>query len=346
MNDEMSVGAMLTEQLDRLFEKSVTHELLTRTEAGAFPQALWDELENIGVAAALVPEQTGGVGLAWSECESAWHSMGYHAAPVPLGETMIGRWALARAGLEAPDGPLAVVAEALELDAAGRIGGTDAVVPWAGQAEHLVAVANRAGESFVCMLRGADCPSSASPTIGRIPGARLRFPAVAPLALAPWQDHAALGLLPQVAVLRATQMAGCLDRLLALCVEYGNTRVQFGRPIGKFQAIQHQIASLAEQAAAAQVAGRLGCSCIDRGKEEFGAAVAKIRAGQSAMTGAAIAHQVFGAMGVTDEHMLHFFTRRLWQWRDEGESEHWWSERLGHRTIDAGGVALWPALVA
>lgn len=347
MSDNMNVGAMLTDQLDRLFEKSVTREVLMQAEAGTLPHVLWNELENMGVPLALASEDAGGVGLSWSEAEGVFRAIGYHAAPVPLGETMIGQWALACAKLDAPAGPLSLVTDVLQLDDAGRVHADDVVVPWAEQAEHTVAVAARGTQAYLCLLRRSDAQSSPQTTIGRIPSVRLKFAGVAPLAMAPLPAPLGpLGLLPHIAVLRATQMGGTLDRLLALCVEFGNTRVQFGKPIGKFQAVQHQIASLAEQSAAAQVAARLGCRRLDCGDAEFGAAVAKIRVGQAATACAAIAHQVLGAMGMTDEHEMHFFTRRLWQWRDEGQTEHWWSERMGRKIIAAGGNALWPNLVS
>ncbi|MDY0013819.1 MAG: acyl-CoA dehydrogenase [Rhodocyclaceae bacterium] len=345
MSDSMNVGNLLTDQLDRLFEKSVTREVLTQAEAGALPQALWEELENIGVTLALVTEDAGGVGLGNADAEGVWRAIGYHAAPVPLGDTMIGRWALAEAGLDIPEGPLAVIPQPLQLDASGRLAGGEIAVPWAEQVDHLVAIALQGDEPTVCLLRRAGILAKRQASISRIPSARLVLTAVQPSAQAPLPALTSLGLLPNIAVLRATQMSGCLDRLLALCIEYGNTRVQFGKPIGKFQAVQHMIATLAESAAAAQVAGRMGCRGLDRSEVEFGAAVAKIRVGKSANECTAIAHQVFGAMGVTDEHTLHFFTRRLWQWRDEGQTEHWWAERLGRKTIQAGGNALWPALV-
>lgn len=346
MSEDMDISAMLTEQLDRLFEKSVARDVLARAEAGTLPQTLWGELENIGVPSALVAEGAGGAGLSWADTEGVWRAIGYHAAPVPLGETMIGRWALAAAGLEIPDGPLALAAEPLQLGYTGRLLNANVMVPWADQCEHVVASALSGEQPMVCLIRRGMAAAAQQKSIGRIPGARLDLSSVKPLAVAPLSSVGPLGLLPHAAVLRAVSMGGCLDRLLALCVEYGNTRVQFGKPIGKFQAVQHMIAALAEQAAAAQVAGRFGCRSIDRGREEIGAAVAKTRVGQSATICAAIAHQVFGAMGVTDEHTLHFFTRRLWQWRDEGKNEHWWAERLGRQTIAAGGHALWPSLVS
>lgn len=341
----MNVSGMLTEQLDRLFEKSVTRTVLVEAEAGILPQALWAELENIGVSYALVPEEAGGVGLSWADMVGVWRASGYHAAPVPLGETMIARWALAVAGIDIPEGPLVIVEDVLQLDAAGTLTGDGVMLPWADQAEHFLAVAEGQDGLRLCLVRRADVKTAPSGTISRIPCGRLSLVNVAPLAVAPLPSVLGpLGLLPHLAVLRATQMGGCLDRLLALCVDYGNTRVQFGRPLGKFQAIQHMIATLAEQAAAARVAGSFGCRSLEKSDAEFGAAVAKIQAGQSASIGASIAHQVFGAMGVTDEHSLHFFTRRLWQWRDEGESEHWWAERLGRYAISAGGSALWSNL--
>lgn len=347
MSDNMNVSSMLTDQIERLFEKSVTREILDQAEAGTLPQALWDELENIGVTLALVPEDAGGVGLSWAEIEGVWRKAGYYAAPTPLGETMIGRWALASAGLDIPDGPLTITTDLLQINGDNGVSGENISVPWADQCEHFVAVAKQGEQLQLCLLRRADAQGIPQTTIGRIPSSYLSLTGATPVATAPLpQQFGPLGLLPQVAALHATQMGGCLDQMLALCVEYGNTRTQFGRPIGKFQAIQHMIATLAEQAAAARMAGSIGCRSLDKGDTEFGIAVAKIQVGRSASAGAAIAHQVFGAIGVTDEHTLHFFTRRLWQWRDEGQSEHWWAERLGRRTVAAGGGALWSDLVS
>ena len=147
-------------------------------------------------------------------------------------------------------------------------------------------------------------------------------------------------------MLRAVQSAGALEQLLELCIEYGNTREQFGRPIGKFQAIQHAIAELASETAATQVAGLFGCAQIDAHRAPYGAMIAKTRAGKAASRGSEIAHQVFGAIGFTDEHTLHYFTRRLWQWRSEAGSDLWWAEQLGQQAIQQGGDALWANITA
>ena len=75
-------------------------------------------------------------------------------------------------------------------------------------------------------------------------------------------------------------------------------------------------------------------------------ASAKIRVGEAATEGAGIAHQVLGAIGFTQEHTLHRFTRRLWAWRDDFGSESAWALRLGESVARKGADALWPALAA
>jgi acyl-CoA dehydrogenase len=75
-------------------------------------------------------------------------------------------------------------------------------------------------------------------------------------------------------------------------------------------------------------------------------AAAKIRVGEAATEGAAIAHQVLGAIGFTQEHTLHRFTRRLWAWRDDFGNESYWAARLGSLVAAKGPDGLWPMLAA
>ena len=76
------------------------------------------------------------------------------------------------------------------------------------------------------------------------------------------------------------------------------------------------------------------------------AAAAKIRVGEAAGEGAAIAHQVLGAIGFTKEHTLHRFTQRLWAWRDDFGNESFWAVKLGNLVAAKGADALWPMLAA
>ncbi len=75
-------------------------------------------------------------------------------------------------------------------------------------------------------------------------------------------------------------------------------------------------------------------------------AAAKIRVGEAAGEGAAIAHQVLGAIGFTQEHVLHRYTRRLWAWRDDFGNESAWAVKLGTLVAAKGADGLWPMLAA
>jgi len=345
MSAELNIGELFAEQMDRLLSDRVDRELFIEVENGRPAEMLWRTLEELGILLALVDEDRGGSGLCWEDLEPTLRCCGRHGAPVPLPETLLANWALAASGLEPPAGPMAASTALYRLGDDDKIHGRDSAVAWAPQCDHIVAIAERGDNRYVCLLSQAQCPVEIEETLSREPSGALELDGVKPLALAVAPGAIAeLGLLPHLAGIRAVQIGGALEELLSLCVEYANTREQFGRPIGKFQAIQHAVAELASQAAAAQVAGQYAFRQIDAGNAEQGGMVAKIRAGQAAGRGAEIAHQVFGAIGFTDEHSLHYLTRRLWQWRCDAGSEFWWSERLGRKTIAAGGEALWPSI--
>lgn len=148
------------------------------------------------------------------------------------------------------------------------------------------------------------------------------------------------------ALARAAMMAGAAQSVLHQSVQYANERAQFGRQIGKFQAIQQSLANLASEVASAHMAARVACESAGTVPRQFDVAVAKIRAGQAAGIAASIAHQVHGAIGFTYEHSLHRATRRLWSWRAEFGAESVWAELLGREAIQAGGDSFWNDLTA
>ena len=152
------------------------------------------------------------------------------------------------------------------------------------------------------------------------------------------------------ALVRAAQMAGGLEFLLAQSVKYVTERKQFGRPLAAFQAIQQNLALLAGHTAAAGMAAQQAFHVVERtgegGDASFEIAVAKVRTGEAAGLGAGIAHQAHGAIGFTYEHSLHFVTRRLWSWRAEFGAENHWSVALGPRGRARGAEALWPHMTS
>jgi acyl-CoA dehydrogenase len=339
----MELAALLTDQIERLLADQVDRPCLQAAEAGTWPARLWAALDEFGLTTALVPERLGGSGLTWADAGVILRATGRFAAPVPLGETMIAARLLAEAGIDIPPGVLSF-ADGRHLTLRdGALDGEIEAVAWGARASHLVIATGAPGDGRLCLIESRQADIRAQRGIGRDERAGLVLRGVRPLAVAELGD-ACDRLLALGALMRASQIAGALGRCLDLAVEHANTRSQFGRPIGRFQAIQQALAELAAEVAAAEVAAAAGWRAFEAGDVMFAPAVARIRCSEAARLGAAIAHQVHGAIGVTDEHMLHYFTRRLWQWRLEFGAETWWAERLGAQVLGAGGNALWPLL--
>ena len=146
--------------------------------------------------------------------------------------------------------------------------------------------------------------------------------------------------------MRTQQIEGELTRLTEMTTQYAQDRVQFGRPIGKFQAVQQNLAMLAGQTAAAVAAADVAAEAVSDTLAVLPIAAGKSRAGEAAGIGAAIAHQVHGAIGFTFEHDLHFLTRRLWSWRDEFGKDFAWNRLLGRHMAKAGANSIWAEITA
>ena len=141
--------------------------------------------------------------------------------------------------------------------------------------------------------------------------------------------------------MRSLQIAGALEHMLGITLQYALDRKQFGKPIGKFQAVQQNLAVLASQTAAASAAADIAAEAVGNGITALPIAAAKLRCGEAAGMGANLSHAVHGAIGFTYEHSLHFFTKRLWSWRDEFGNEAEWGLMLGRHIAERGADRFW-----
>jgi acyl-CoA dehydrogenase len=192
-------------------------------------------------------------------------------------------------------------------------------------------------------MSAAVCREAQSPA-GE-PRDRLLFDGVPAIAV-PCPVDVAQGLVYLGALWRVAQMAGAMHTLLARTVDHARDRVQFGKPIGSFQAVQQQLALFAAEAAAAACAAQAAFRSAARGTAHFEIAAAKLRANLAVETATAVAHQVHGAVGFTREHDLRHFTQRLLSWRSEFGNDRHWSEALGQAVISRGVDTFWADLTA
>ncbi len=331
------IDALLLETIDRLCAAQADRQTRERAEQGQWPAQLWSAFVDIGLTRCLLPESAGGSGLALASALRALRRTAYHGVPLPLAEAMIATRLLQAAQLEVPAGVLAVGA----ADADGLL----PRVAWGEQCDFVVAVESSPEGEAVALYGGSPRIVRGERNLAGEPRTALSVDTMQRIMRAPLPDAAAL-LMRYGALARSAQMVGALERALELSLQYANERVQFGRPIGKFQAVQHLLAVQASHAAAASAACEAALDSPGVHPDELLVAIAKARISEAAGQGADIAHQVHGAMGFTREHVLHNVTRRLYAWRDEYGNEVFWQRRIGLMVGAQGADALWPMLTA
>ena len=353
----MSFDPLIVDTTARMLSELCGPEVVTAAEDGVWPQVLWEALEESALTRAWIPEALGGPGTSLADGFAIVRLAGTHAVPAPLAETLLAGWLASEAGLEAPEGPLTVapvdVAAPLRLEGDVLVGSARRV-PFASGCEHIVAVytdgdTEGTGDASlgVALVPRSACAVEPGISLAGEPSDTVIFDGAIPVARsAPAAVNLSERLKRMGATVRSQQMAGALERCLEQSLQYAADRHQFGRPIAKFQAVQHNLAVLAGEVSAATTSADAAASAIARyGIEDdrtfVAVATAKIRCGQAAGAGAAVAHQVHGAMGFTREYSLQHRTRRLWAWRDEFDPETVWAIELGRHVAQRGGDALW-----
>jgi alkylation response protein AidB-like acyl-CoA dehydrogenase len=118
-----------------------------------------------------------------------------------------------------------------------------------------------------------------------------------------------------------------------MTLDYANQRSQFGKPIGKFQALQQQISEVAELVFGARMAAEMACRSTGWQPEPMLCAMAKTQTSQAVARVTSVAHAVHGAIGVTYEFDLHLYTRRLNEWARAGGGSAYWAGILGQQVL-------------
>jgi alkylation response protein AidB-like acyl-CoA dehydrogenase len=256
-----------------------------------YDESLWRLLcEQVGAAALVIPEKLGGAGGELADAATVLQELGRNLVPSPLLGTTLAELAL----LAAPEPD----AEALEGLAEGRSIGAlvlDADYVVNGDiADIVLAAANGQLSRWTTF--------DAQPVATMDPTRRLaRVKPDASQAIGP--DP---GLVDTAAILLAAEQVGAAERCLELTVEYAKNRVQFGRPIGSFQALKHRMADLYVAVAAARAV--VSDACED--PTPTNAATARLAATEALGKVAAEGIQLHGGIAITWEHDMHLYFKR------------------------------------
>ncbi|BBY41549.1 acyl-CoA dehydrogenase [Mycobacterium mantenii] len=332
----------------KLFAAHSRWQDVGEAEATGWAPQLWNALQQSGFSDVPIPEQLGGAGGSVADAVQLLRAAGAHAAPVPLAEAgLVGGWLLASAGLPLPKGVRTALPPVTTLRLDGdRLFGTAPAVAWGHRAEHVIGLVDG-----VVVLAPGPAASSGGPAVSRAvnlaedPRDTVVFDGVPVTARADAPDAVTdQTLWERTALGRVALMAGAISAVAAMTLRYSGEREQFGRPIGRFQAVQAHLVTIHQQAALIASATDGATEAVELGRGGFEIACAKMLADRAAQLVSAAAHQTHGAIGMTREYPLHYLTRRLWAWRDEAGGHHRWADRLGAALVAGGPDALYPAI--
>lgn len=361
-----------TTELRQLVESVVPEYDSTATDDQA--REVWAQLCELGLPRVGTPESRGGSGGSLDDLLVVVESLAGRGVGVPVVESSVADWVISHAQrlddspatLALLDGPTGAV----EAGSSGAVeDGADSgtltaelpAVPWARDAALLV-VAGPGREALIVDLRhesvevrqGENLAGESRDTV-----LLHRTPAT-PVAAGP--GHAAIR--SRLALLWSAAVAGAAHGAYRLTKAYVAERRQFGAPLLRIPAVSSGLALMRVQLLQADAALALAREAVATGTNHAGAhaetdgqpagrdetaaavAVARITTAQVATEVARLAHQLHGAMGITQEYALHRVTRRLWAWRDAVASERDWAAELGRRAAGFGETAVWTQLTA
>lgn len=299
---------------------------------------LWQRLDGLGLVRLTGEESTGGSGAGWFEAAELIAAAVRHAVRIPLAEhDLLACWLLEANRMPVDD----AVRTVCVLDDHG----VATAVPWASGVDRVVVVW-RADRGY----RVSDVDiAELSITFGTNLIGEPRDSVAADITAlrgTPVTETLLEQLRLKSALLRSIQVCAALDRILELSVDHVGSRVQFGRPLAKFQSVQNLIADIAAEAALARAATEAALTAgatTDWAAPnlDFLIAAARSCAGHAASVVVRNAHQVHGAIGTTREHRLHEFTRAALTWRSEFGSVRHWDRQVSDAAVRTGSAGLW-----
>lgn len=327
---------------NKILKKNVSKELIDASERGEWSGQLWDSLVESGLVSIGIDESLGGPGGDAMDAFAVLRLAGKYATPVPILETIVAGWLLAERQVETSYQATSFVMD-WENDITGE-NFTVRQVPWGRHVSQIVYIGKINGKAQITLMSTENAEVKNNQNIAGEPLDDLHFKEVKLEALTHFEieaDHITKKVLEYSVLGKLSMMTGAIEQVLELSVFYAKERQQFGRSIGKFQAIQHHLAALSSETAVALAALNYAIASFEDGIISEELPLAKMKISEAAGKVASIAHQLHGAIGMTHEHQLHQVTRRLWAWREDFGNEMYWAKVLAEAYIEENEMDLW-----
>lgn len=325
---------MIVEVVERIFKDKVEKETVDLLEKQMWAEDVWNLLLENEIDKVAVKEEFGGAGGDYDDLFNLYRLIGNYAVPIPFIEHTLANIFLEYVNVQ-PISELATVhiaTKALKIKD-GKVSGSLQHVPWARNAAKLLTIAVEAGQHNLVVLDLKDAKIQKQTNLAAEPRDSVIFTDSMILA--------SQGItLEQLEFLRKLQtaatvskMTGAIDRAFDLSVQFSKEREQFGRPIHRFQLVQQHLATLAGEQALSGAALDNIIALLLKEEENDEIAFARLKLDDASRIVATSAHQVHAAIGVTHEHRLHHYTRRLWAWRDEDFHAKFWKKEMAKKML-------------
>lgn len=319
---------MILEALERVLGDQGSSTAVRQIETGQHTGSLWTTIEQGGFLDLLLPENLGGAALTLPELFPILECLGRHGVALPIAQSIVAR-ALIGGQAPVPAGMM-TVGNRLQHTASG-----DQIcvrTPYGSVADYVL---THDGTSMLLM----PCATAQRTSFGdpRNSTATLSWPNMAPVLSLTGSEQT---LTAFTAAMSAALLSGAMQRTFDMALDYCNTRVQFGKSIGKFQALQQQLSVMAEHVLAGAIAAECAFRCEGSAPDPLASAIAKSRTSEAASLIAATAHAVHGAIGMTDEYDLGLLTRRLHDWRMSYGAEDHWNQIIGQQILKSDATLV------
>lgn len=306
-------------------------------------ESLWSRLDDLGFARLTWPEESGGSGAGWLEGVALLTEAVRHDVSLPLAEhDLLAGWLQQATGFRARGPGRRAVAV---LDESGSAED----VPWARHAASLLVLRPGPDGWLLAEVAAESVVSPRGANLLGEPRDAVRADISEGVAV---DGEVAEGLFLRGALSRAVQVCAALERIVELTVRHLGEREQFGRPLARFQSVQHAVALMAAEAALARAATDAAALAAPAGSGHaeplfaFRVAVARSCAARATTVVTRTGHQLHGAIGTTREHPLHRASLGALAWRGEYGDPASWDARVAAAARAAGPEHLWELIAA
>ncbi|WP_397539346.1 acyl-CoA dehydrogenase family protein [Rummeliibacillus pycnus] len=339
---------MLIDVVEKIFKDHVQKETVDLVEEGKWAENVWSILNENGMLGIAISEDAGGADGDLEDLLNIYRLVGKYAVPIPFVEYTFANFLLELVKLPVTDRKVTYTVntnEKLVFTGDQTVRGTLTNVPWARHADELVAIAKGEEGEYLVKVALADTILEQNINLSCEPRDTIILENVKVLhksvvALTPEQLQTIMHV---ETATKVALMAGIIEKINDLTVQYTKEREQFGRPIHRFQLVQQHLALLAGETVIIRSAVDNMIAALVENRHQNEVILTRIRIDEATKTVSTSAHQVHGAIGVTHEHNLHQYTRRLWSYRDEGVPQSEWSEILAKELLQSD-ESLWESL--